>query len=192
MGIQGGRLPKLRAMALIGCVTVLLAGCGNDATDESAQAPTTTGRGGAASAASGSTSTTAAPTTRPCPPSTSKAARATKTSAAGLTEAARQHFTRFQGCSWASRIREIEVTVDQDEIANINRRELLLVTDAGPDFAGDDPSAEDRAVLTEMCKAGVTWGRVNLGNDPRLDIVHDREYHILSMMERLTARDCRL
>jgi hypothetical protein len=82
--------------------------------------------------------------------------------------------------------------VDQDKIANINRRELLLVTDAGPEFAGDDLSAEDRAVVMEMCTAGVAWGRVNLGDDPRLDIVHNREYHILSLMESLARQDCDL
>jgi hypothetical protein len=157
---------------------VLIVGCGERETGQS------DGRAAAPS--------TAATKRKPCPPSTSKAVRATKTSAAALTEAARQHFARFQGCSWALHIREIEVTVDQDDIANINRRELLLVTDAGPGFAGDDLSAEDRAVVMEMCKAGVAWGRVNLGDDPRLDIVHDREYHILALMERLTFRDCDL
>jgi len=171
----------IRTMLLALLAAALIAACGGQDTGQPAQP------GGRAPAPS-----TAATKPKPCPPSTSKAARATKTSAAGLTEAARRHFARFQGCSWASRIHEIEVTVDQDKIANINRRELLLVTDAGPEFAGDDLSTEDRAVLMEMCKAGVAWGRVNLGRDPRLDIVHDRKYHILALMESLAPQDCNL
>lgn len=180
--LRGGTsLHRTRAISLIGAVTLLLAGCANDA-GQPASSPTT-GRAAAP--------TTVPPTTKACLPSTTKASRAPSTSAAGLTEAARRHFARFQGCSWASRIREIEVTVDQDKVANINRRELLLVTDAGPEFVDEDMSAEDRAVLMEMCKAGVTWGRVNLGADPRLDIVHDREYHILALMESLAPQDCK-
>jgi hypothetical protein len=157
----------------------LIVGCGGQDTDEPAQP------GGQASAPE-----TTARKAKPCPPSTSKVARASKRSASGLTEAARRDFARFQGCPWASRIHEIEVTVDRDTIANINRQELLLVTDAGPEFVDEDMSVEDRAAVEKMSKAGVAWGRVNLGGDPRLDIVHDREYHILALMERLATRDC--
>jgi hypothetical protein len=128
-------------MLLTVLTAALIVGCGGQDTDQPAQP-------GGRPAARG----TATTKSKPCPPSTSKAVRTSKTSAAGLTEAARRHFARFQGCSWASRIQEIEVTVDQDEVANINRQELLLVTDAGPEFADEDTSAEDRAVLIEMCR----------------------------------------
>jgi hypothetical protein len=170
---------RIQTMLLAVLTAALIVGCGGQDTDQPAQP------GGQASPPE-----TTATKAKPCPSSTLKAVRATKRSAGGLTEAARRHFDQFQGCSWASRVREIEVTVDRDTIADINRQELLLVTDAGSESVDEEMSAEDQAAVEEMCKAGVTWGRVNLDGDPRLDIVYERQYHILALMDRLTTRDC--
>ena len=155
---------------------VVLAGCGQDTGPTQ---PKTTARPKASAAK-----------TRPCPPSTLRATRASSTSASALTKAARQHFARFQGCSWSSRVREVEVLVNQDEIAKLDHRNLVLVTDAGSDIATDKLSGKDRAAVIEICKAGAAWGQVNLGRDAQLDIVHNRQYALLSRSDSLARPNC--
>jgi hypothetical protein len=188
MDVRKAWSPKVRAASAFAIFAVLLAGCASDTAGESAQAPTT-GRV-ATSNAPASTSTIVTPTTKPCPRSTSKARRAASTSVSALTNSARQHFARFQGCPWASRVREVEVMVTKDEIANLDHRELVIVTDAGPETADDELSAEDRPAVIELCKAGAAWGRVNLGRDPALNIVHDRQYVLLSRSDNLARPNC--